>query len=328
MRIAFVTGSTGFLGLNLIGELKTGDWEIYALHLPGEDLRCLNKLNVIPVAGNILDPGSLVRAIPEKADAVFHVAGDTSMWERHRDRQYAINVIGTRNVVNASIAKHAGRFIHTSSISAYGYHPGTVVSEHTASNALSCKMNYNITKYLAEQEVRKGMDAGLSAVIMNPCNIIGPYDRSNWSQIIKSVLHDALPGIPPGKATFAHVKDIARAHIAAVDKGRPGENYILGGICADFKEVINEIQRLLGKPAGGNTVSRGILRLAMYSSMLRSLIGRGEPSITPAKYKRLVGALLCDDRKAGRELGFATRPLDRMLADSYEWLKQENLLES
>lgn len=326
MKSAFITGSTGFVGLNLITELCTQEWEIHALHLPDEDLRYLSRFKVQPVSGNILDYHSLRQAIPERVDVIFHVAGDTSMWNRNNSRQYDINVIGTRNMVQAAIEKKAGRFIHTSSVSAYGYHPGRIISERTVSNALACGMNYNITKYQAEQEVKQGVTKGLDAVIMNPCNIIGPYDHANWSQIIKAVRQGKIKGIPPGTGTFAHVRDIARAHIAAFEKGSTGENYILGGLVASFEEVFHEIGKMLGKGPSEKILSGTKLKLAMYLFLLRSLIDHKEPTITPAKFKRLVGHLICNDDKSRHQLGFVTVTLREMLTDSYDWLLKENLL--
>ncbi len=326
MRSAFITGSTGFLGLNLMEDLSLGEWEIHALHLPGEDLHFLAPFHAHTVAGNILDYPSLRKAIPEKIDVIFHIAGDTSMWNKNNDRQYSINVIGTRNVVRAAIEKKAGRLIHTSSVSAYGYHPKKIISEKTISNALACGMNYNITKYQAEQEIRQGIARGLDAVMVNPCNIIGPYDRANWSQIIKSIHHGKLQGIPPGTGTFAHVRDIARAHIAAFEQGGTGENYILGGTVASFKEVFQEIEKILGKEPSTKMLTTTKLKLAMYLFQMKSLMDHQEPTVTPAKFKRLVGALICDDSKARQQLNFATVPLRQMLTDSYDWLVRENLL--
>jgi dihydroflavonol-4-reductase len=326
MKSAFITGSTGFVGLNLIAELCTQEWEIHALHLPGEDLRYLSRFRVQPVAGNILDYHSLEQAIPENVDVIYHVAGDTSMWNKHNDRQFKLNVVGTRNMLKAAMGKKAGKFVHTSSISAYGYHPNRAISEQTESNAPACGMNYNITKNLAEQEVRYYADLGLPVTIINPCNIIGPYDRANWSQIIKAVRQGKLRGIPPGTGTFAHVRDVVRAHICAAEKGSPGENYILGGQVASFKEVINEIERLLGRKPSEKILSPSLLRFAVLVSRIKSIMTGKEPDVTPAKYKRLIGHLICDDSKAVRELGFCTVSIKEMLTDSYNWLLKENLL--
>jgi len=325
MKKAFVTGATGFLGLNLVERLLLQNWEITALHLPGEDLKNLSRFDVTPVAGNILDVGSLQKAIPEKPDAIFHLAGDISMWHKNDDRQYKINVLGTANMCRAALEKNAGRFIHTSSSSAFGYH-GVKLTEATVSNALDCKMSYNQTKYLAEQEVQKSVRAGLFAVILNPCNIIGPYDPGNWSQLIKNVCQGKLPGYPPGLGTFAHARDIADAHIAAAEKGRNGENYLLGGVRASFKEVIAQIVEITGVNLELKKISRQKLKMMLYLGRVKSFFDGREPLLTYPKYMRLTGKLTCDDTKAQKELGFKTTSIHQMLTDCYGWMKQEQII--
>lgn len=325
MKKAFITGATGFLGINLIERLQLDNWEITAFHLPEEDLRILSRFEVKCIPGNILFYPSLLAAIQKDHEVVFHLAGDTSMWPKNAKRQYQVNVQGTANVCKAAIEKGVQRLIVTSSSSAFGYH-GSRLSEQTVSNALTCGMSYNQTKFLAEQEIRKAVDLGLFAVMLNPCNIIGPYDPGGWSQLIKNACHHQLPGFPPGIGTFAHVRDIADAHISAVKNGRRGENYLLGGVEASFKDVINEIIRITGTDLSLKEISGFKLRAATFLSSLQSFFTGREPTLTYPKYKRLVGKLTCDDSKAVRELGFRTTSISEMLMDCYRWLQQEKLL--
>lgn len=324
MQMAFVTGSTGFLGLNLIEELAKGDWEIHALHLPNENLSYLSRFPVHAVSGDILDMDSLLKVMPEKVDAVFHLAGDTSTWSKNNDRQRRINVDGTVNVLDAAIKEKAGRFIFTSSISAFGFHDGPI-SEDTVSTAMESGVNYHMTKYMAEQEIKK--HAGeIRTVILNPCNVIGPYDQKNWAQTIKTVYQNRLPGYPPGLGTFAHVRDIVRAHIAAAEIESPRGQYVIGGTPARFEEIFNTIETILGKQHSGKVISKSKLWTAMYLFKLKSWIDKKEPLITQEKYKRLIGTQLCDDRAAIRDLGLKRTSLQQMFTDSYEWLLRENLL--
>jgi nucleoside-diphosphate-sugar epimerase len=173
---AFVTGGTGFLGLNLIEQLARLGWRVTALHRPSSDLRGIARFAVRLVAGDLLDPPSVARAVPDGVDVVFHLAADTSMWSGHKDRQQRINVGGTRHVVEAALAAGAGRLVHTSTWNVYGLEQSEISEELPQQGKVS-RINYDRTKWLAEEEVRRGIGRGLDAVIVNPAHIIGRYDR-------------------------------------------------------------------------------------------------------------------------------------------------------
>jgi dihydroflavonol-4-reductase len=123
---AFVTGGTGFLGLNLLEQLVAEGWQVTALHRRTSDLSEIRRFPVDLAAGDLTDPASLRRVIPPGMDAVFHVAADTSVWSRHDDRQTRINVDGTRHIVAAALASGAGRFVHTSTWNVYGLEQGAI----------------------------------------------------------------------------------------------------------------------------------------------------------------------------------------------------------
>jgi dihydroflavonol-4-reductase len=326
-KTAFVTGATGFLGLNLIQELSKQEWKIIALHLPSVDLKYLSQYGVTMVAGNLNDADLLCRAIPEGADAVFHLAANTSAWAKNNAQQYLDNVEGTRNMVGAALKKKVKRFVYTSSISAFGHHPGECITEQTVSNALTCGMQYHKTKFLAENIVKDAVKKGLNAVILNPCNVIGPYDTNNWTKhFIRPIYHGRLPAVPPGTAMWSHVKDIVDAHVSAVDKGVPGENYLLGGTEARFLDIVNEIERLLGKAETRRVQPVWLLRLIVVVLFLKSKIDGKEPMLTPEKYNRAVSRIHCDYSKASAQLGYRTSPLRVMIEDLFAWLENENLL--
>lgn len=326
MKKAFVTGGTGFLGINLIEALLKDNWEVTALVLPNDPIRYLDQRKIKLVRGDILSHKSLRELMPEGGDVtVFHVAGLTSMWHKEDIIQYQINVIGTKNVCDIAIEKAVRKLVFTSSISAYGYHKSRV-NEQTVSNALSCKMNYNRTKYLAEAEIHKAIKHGLDAVILNPCNIIGPYDIKGWATLIKSANEGNTRGATDGIATFAHVEDVVKAHIKAADKGLVGENYLLGGVEVSFKEVIESICMMLKIEAPQKSMSPRILQLVMLIQGIKSLVDKKMPLVTYPRYKRLTGYIVCDDSKAREVLEYKSRSLQEMLEDSYDWLKKEAIL--
>ena len=325
MKTAFITGATGFLGVNLVQQLLDADWKVTALHRKTSNLTYLKRFDVTLVEGAITDKDSLISAMPEGVDAVFHVAANTAMWSKWNDQQYQDNVIGTRNMVEVAQQKQAKRFIHTSSISAYGHHRDEI-DETVESNALSSEMNYVVTKYQAELEVDKAIANGLDAVLVNPCDIMGPYDTHNWAQVIQAVYNNDVPGIPPGNAVVCHVRDVARAHISAFEKGRTGERHLLGGADVTMKEIFNTIERFMDKKESSFVLPKWVLRAVVPFYMLQSKLNGKEPILTYEKYLELKFPKHVTSKKAIVELDYKTTPLNESIRDSYEWLKMENLL--
>ena len=322
-KTAFVTGGTGFVGYNLILELLNQGWKVYAAHRKTSDTTKLKKLDVTLIEADITSFASLVVVMPEKLDAVFHVAGNTSVWKEKNEDQYIENVEGTRNMVNTSLQKKVKRFIYTSSTSAYGIHDKRI-DENTKSNAYATGINYCITKFEAEDEVRRGIARGLDAVILNPPHIMGPHDIHNWVQMFTLVYQDKVPGIPSGVGEYAHVKDIVNAHISAYQHGRTGENYILGGVEASYKEVFNKIQELMGRKKSTRVTPKWVLSMAAFFMGLASDWFTGkEPTVTPEKVKMLTHKTVYDSKKAIEELGYHITPLEETIKDTYDWMKYE-----
>jgi dihydroflavonol-4-reductase len=322
---AFVTGATGFLGLNLVAQLTALGWKVLALHRAQSNLQYLNRFPVRLVEGSIEDAASLERALPEGIDVVFHVAADVSFWSRHNVRQTRTNIDGTRHMVAAALKRGVKKFIHTSTTSVYGIprEPFDETAPHLGKHSW---FNYMHTKAVAEEEVRQGIARGLDAVLLNPGNIIGPYDVNNWARLIRLAAAGKLTRVPPGRGSFCHAAEVARAHIAAVHRGRTGENYILGGTDATYAEVVATIAELLGRSVKARTMAPVVLRGAgRVMGFIARLTGR-EPLVTPESAAFLCASLLCRSDKAIRELGYGVVPLRTMLADCYQWMVAEGLL--
>ena len=323
--IAFVTGATGFLGINLIAELTTQRWDVVALHRSNSDLTYLQRFPVRLVEGTIDDPAALERLIPSQVDAVFHMAADVSFWARNNERQTRTNVLGTRNVVAAALSRGARRFVHTSTSSVYGLIPGSF-DETAPQRGRDSWFNYVATKTLAEDEVRGGIARGLDAVILNPTHIIGRYDRNNWARLILLAAGGKLPLIPPGRGSFCHGPEVARAHIAAVVTGRTGENYLLAGADASFKDVIEITGETLGRRIGSRVVPAAVLRLAGGMLGFASHFTGKEPLVTPESAIMLGVHQVFRGEKAERELGYRPRSVRDMVKDCCLWLIAEGFL--
>ncbi len=254
----------------------------------------------------------------------FHVAGDTSMWSGRRERQWRTNVDGTRNMVAAALAKRAKKFVHTSTSGVFGL-PSEPFDE-TAVKVGKNGFHYQHSKAMREQEVSKAVDQGLDAVILNPANIIGRYDWNSWSQFIRRAANRQLPLIPPGSACFCDVGAVVKAHVAAVDKGRTGQNYLLGGDRASYREIVEIVGKLLGRPTNrvvGNPI--GFRLGGRVLDRLSSLTGK-EPMITAETGAFLSSNIICRSDKAIRELDYRPASVENMVKECIDWMIAENRL--
>jgi dihydroflavonol-4-reductase len=321
-RAAFVTGGTGFVGLNLVQRLMAEGWDVTALHRPTSNLKFLSRFGPRLAVGAVTDKDSLIDAVPEGTDTVFHVAGNTNMWRQRNAEQTKDNVEGTRNIVEAAIAKSVRRLVVTSSISAYGPVVDEV-TEETPSRAAKSPVNYQRTKWQAQEIARSSIGRGLEVVIMQPGAILGPYDIGTWSRLFTMVRDGKLPGVPPAGLTFTHVREVVAAHIAAADRGENGGQYILGGENKSMLDLVREISALVGKPAPTKEISAGLLRMvAKFGDLISNFTGKPPPITTEmamAFGRRITTASV----KAQRELGYRVVALNIMVRDCYDWLVAE-----
>jgi nucleoside-diphosphate-sugar epimerase len=325
MPSAFVTGGTGFVGTNLILELLDRGWDVTALHRATSRLDALEGLEIRRVKGDVTDADSVRGGMPEGVDAVFHVAASLNFWSRRNAEQERINVGGTRNVVNVAIEKGARRLVHTSSIAAFGVHDSPI-DEETPENASTSWIGYLRTKALAETEVRRGIERGLDATIINPSNILGPYDRTGLAAMIRRIHAGTLRSALPGSGSFCHGREVARVHVEAVEKGGTGENYLLGGADATYLEMARIASVLCGRTPPEKAISATLLRVVARIGVGVAAVSRKHPSITPEMAVLSSSRMLCRSDKAERVLGYRPVPLGTMVEDSHRWLSDNGLL--
>ena len=325
MSLAFVTGATGFLGLNLVERLAAQGWDIVALHRAGSDTARLARFPARRAVGDIADRAAVEAALPPGADAVFHCAANTAMWSRRFAEQWRDNVTGTETMLAAARARAAKRFVHVSTVSVYGHGHGLLTEE--SPQIVPQGRGYAPSKAAAEAAVKKAAAEGFAAVIVNPGHMIGRYDTHNWARMIEMTVKGTIPGIPPGAGSFCHAAAVADAMIAAADHGRPGQNYLLAGADASFLEVFQIIGRLTGKNVPKRAVPAAALRIyARLLAGIASITGR-EPRITPAIVDVVAGHARFSCARAIRELGYQPVSLAAMLEDAWRWMKDEGLLD-
>jgi dihydroflavonol-4-reductase len=316
---AFVTGATGFLGGNLVRELIAQNWKVTAFHRPGSNLWRLKGLDLELREGTFFDQASLDSAMPEGVDAVFHVAAKVSFLRRDHGLMERDNVQGTKALLEAALRRKAKRFIHTSSVAVYGFSDKRV-DESFPHEGLKSPMGYFKTKAQAELEVMEAVQRGLDAVILNPANIIGPLDNEHWGLSLIRVKEGKMPGAPPGAGSFAHVVEVAKAHVAAVEKGKKGENYILGGTDATYAEMFHAIEEIVGVKARIKPIPVVALKAYAWASQLGSFFTGKSPDISPDIVTLLSEKTYFDSSKAMAELGFKARPIREMLQDCWKSL--------
>lgn len=323
---AFVTGGSGFLGQHLVRQLVAGGVAVRALARSEAAAAAIAAAGATPVRGELTVRASLEAALATRADVVFHAAADTNTWAPNNARQTRANVDGTRALVEAALACKAGFFVHTSSVASYSHLVEEELTEDTPRLGGASWINYERTKYLAEEQVRDGMRRGLAATILQPSHILGPGDRRNWAQLIVLVDQGRLPGAPPGAGVFADVREVARAHIEAWRRGREGESYLLGGAHESFVALIARIGRELGRETPSRATPAPLLRAYARVLELASRVTRREPRVTPEGAAFTCQHLRVDSSKAMRELDYGITPIDRLLRDTIAWMRQNDML--
>lgn len=321
MRV-FLTGGSGFLGGHLLRELHAAGCEVRALSRRAEADAALAALGGAPVRAELADAGSLAKALAG-CEAVFHAAGDTSVWKPRAAEQTATNVAGTQALLRAAEAAGVQAFVHTSSVSAFSHLVHETLTEAVPQRGVDSWINYERSKHLGEQAVRT---SALPWIVFNPSHILGPGDRHNWSRLIGMVDREALPGIPPGSGAFADVREVAAAQVRAWRQRRFGEAYLVGGDHASFADFVHRVGVMLGRRTPVRATPAWVLMA--YARLLDgwSRVSGREPGVTPEGATLTCHHLRVDSSKAKRELGYRETPLDALLADTLEWMRAEGLI--
>lgn len=322
MSKVLLTGASGFLGQHLLRELRAAGAEVRAVSRRSESDAALLALGAVPVRADVTDAGSL-RAAMRGVSAIFHAAADTNTWRPANAAQTRTNVEGTGHLLAAARDEGVQAFLHTSSVSAYSHLVHGVLREDVAQRGGESWINYERTKFLAEQAVR---ESGLPFIVFQPSHILGPGDTHNWSRLIALVDRNKLPGIPPGLGSFADVREIAKAQVRAWQGRKLGQTYLLGGQHASFVELIGKIGAQLQRKTPGRATPAFALKAYAQLQYGLSLLTRKMPQITPEAAVFTCHELRVDSGKAMRELDYRQTDLDALLMDTIAWMREEKML--
>lgn len=327
MRV-FMTGANGFVGLNVVSALAASGHSVTAMVRPKANTSYLEPFGVRIVRGELDDRETLSAAM-EGADAVIHTAGNTSCNRKDLPALEAVNVRGTQNVVDAAIALGVRRLVYTSTTSTIGAHHGAdrLADENTPLVGYRAKSPYGITKTRAERIVVDACGRGLHGVILNLAEVVGAYDHTmQWGRMVLAAQYNQVPFVPPGGGSFCSAADVGRAHVSALERGRAGERYILGGENVGYSRFLDTISEVLGKRFDvPHTSYRRLYIKSLLQENLAPLVP-GKPAVEAYRMKVFGHVYYFDSSKAEQELGYASAPLAEMLHDCAQWYKNNGFI--
>lgn len=320
-----VTGATGFLGSALCRSLLALGHTVRALHRPTSSLTLLEGLPVTRFIGDVLRPETLPPAL-EGADWVFHAAAEAAHWRRPA-ALIRTAVDGTRNVLEAARQAGVRRAVLTSSLAAMGVpRRGELLDETSEFNLAPSRFPYGYAKRQSEIEALWVGARGLPVVIVNPGAILGPGDvhRIGGSLIIEMARGWARIWTDGG-ANYVHIDDVVRGHLAAMQRGMPGERYILGGENLTHRQAFAILSHITGRPPPRIKIpAPWIGPAAVAIDMLRPLL----PLPIDGNTLRLSRyTFFCDSTKARRALGLPPpRPFRQAAQEAYDWYRANGFL--
>lgn len=324
-KTALVTGATGFIGSALCRALLDRGYKVRALHRASSSLVALQDLPVERSVGDILNPESLTPAM-RGIDLVFHTATQ-SAYVRRPEIVLETTVDGTRNILLAAIESGVRRVVYTSSIAAMGAPPeGELLTEQHTFNLPPKRFLYGYAKRQAEIEVLKLAARGLDVVIVNPTIALGPGDVNVISGLLVT---EAARGWGffwlEGGMNTVHIDDVVAGHLAAADKGRTGDRYILGGENLTIREVFTTVNEIVGRrPPWLKIPSQLIGPLARAIDLLSPLLNL---SINSGQLLLGQHYPYCDLSKAQRELGLSDpKSFRQAVQDAYDWYREHGFL--
>jgi dihydroflavonol-4-reductase len=306
----FVTGASSFVARALVPQLA----ETHRLRLlvrPDQQLPQFAGIEHERIEGRLEDDGALAKAL-QGVDRVVHLAALVSFCPEDRDRMFAINTEGTARLARLALAAKVGRFLHVSTISAIGYsHEAVELDESTPFNFGPLQMGYSDSKFAAEQRVLEAVRQGLDAVIVNPPSMYGAGDRRKGDDsLLGAVMQGKVKMAPPGGTNVANVHDVCTGMIAAMERGRTGERYILGGENLTGMQLLQRIAKAVGGKAPKRTAARSLIRASARALRLKERLLGSRPPIT-SEIMQLAGLhMWYSSAKAERELQWRAGSVD------------------
>jgi len=321
---AFVTGATGFLGSHVARVLCEQGAKLRLLVRATSNLKNLQGLPAETVTGDLRDPGSLGKAM-EGCDTVFHVAADYRLWVRDPQEMYRSNVDGTRSLLQAARRNNVHRLVYTSSVATIGFRTnGSLADEDSPVSVSDMIGHYKRSKFMAEQVALEAGRSGMHVVTVNPTTPVGEGDvkPTPTGRIVLDFLKRKFPAYVETGLNLVDVRECARGHVAALERGQPGHRYILGGENLTLKQILDKLADITGLPSPKVKLpyifafATGVIDETITGRMLNK-----EPRATIDAVRMGKKMMFATSAKAERELGWKIVPVNDALRRAVEWFR-------
>lgn len=322
-----ITGASGFLGAAIADAARQRGFSVRALVRSSSPKANLHPDDAI-ATGDLLDIASLDRAL-RGVRFVIHAAADYRLWSRTPEALVATNVEGTRNLMKACLAAGVERVVVTSSVATLAPVLGGLADETNRLNPENAAGDYERSKILAERLVETmAVQLGLPAVIVEPSTIIGPRDirPTPTGRMILAAARGRVPAYVDTGLTIAHVEDVAEGHLAALEWGKVGHRYVLGGDQVKLERILHEVARLTGRSPPRFRAPRALAYATACCAEFGARFTGREPLTTRTGVRLSRHYMYFNDAKARAELGYQSRPFEFALADAIRWFQSAGLL--
>ncbi|MEO6806368.1 MAG: hopanoid-associated sugar epimerase [Edaphobacter sp.] len=321
MRV-FITGATGFIGGHVARRYAAEGAALRLLTRQASRLDSLNGIDAEMVKGDLRDPEKLRSAL-SGCDALVHVAADYRLWVPDPKEMYAANVDGTRELLRLAREVGIQRVVYTSSVATMGFKTdGTIVNEDTPVALANMIGHYKRSKFLAELEAIQAAKSGQHVMILNPTTPIGGGDAkpTPTGRIIVDFLNRKFPAYVDTGLNLVDVDEVARMHVVALDRGAPGERYILGGENLTLKQILDRMSAITGLPSPTMKVPHAVaMAFAFFDETVTGKLRGKEPRATVEAVRMGKKMMFASSAKAERDLGFKILPVYPALRAAIDW---------
>ncbi len=318
----FLTGATGFVGSHVAQAYAAAGANLRLLTRSTSNLSALTGISGELVQGDLRNAEAL-RAALTGCDALVHVAADYRLWVPDPADMYKANVDGTRDLLRITREVGVRKVVYTSSVATMGFRKdNTIVDESTPVSEADMIGHYKRSKWLAEQEAVAAARAGQHVVILNPTTPIGPGDRkpTPTGRIVVDFLNGKFPAYVDTGLNLVDVDEIARMHLVALERGTPGERYILGGENLTLKQILDKMAAISGLPSPTMRVPHAVaMAFAFCDEIITGKVRGKEPRATVEAVRMGRKMMWASSAKAERDLGFQVLPVYKALRAAMEW---------